>query len=151
MWVSSFTLSAAPPQGRDPLATTEPQSRSRPFGEENKCISQQKPKDQKDNMARSDCLLRGGGITKVRFRPVCLADKEMSTRLVEMYTSWPTANKGAWHQSIRSSIPGRYKKFVSTPKHPDQLQTPIRLVPRGPSLGVKRLVHEVNQSCLSSA
>jgi len=94
--VSSCTLSAASPQGRDPLANIEPQSRSRPFGEENKCISQQKPMDQKDNMVRSVCLLRGESITKVR--PVFLAGKEISTNaisLVEMYIRWPTANKGA--------------------------------------------------------
>lgn len=133
MWVSSFTLSAASPQERDPLATIEPQSRSRPFGEENKCtrISQQKPKDQKDNMARTVRLLRGGGITMVRFRTVCLAGKEMSTntiRPLEMYIRWPTANKGAWHPSIHSSIPGMYKKFVSTPKHPDQMGVSPRLL-----------------------
>jgi len=30
-------------------------------------------------------------------------------------------------------------------------QAPIHLVPWDPSLGVKRLVHEANQTCLSSA
>jgi hypothetical protein len=82
-------------------------------------------------MARAVLLLRSGGITKVRFRPVCSAGKEMSTnavRPVEVYIRWPTANKGALHPRIHSSIPGRYKKFVSTPKHPDQLGVSPRLL-----------------------
>jgi hypothetical protein len=77
-------------------------------------LPHQTPKGQHDDMARSVCLLRGGGITKVPLRPVCLAGKEMSTnatRPVEMWIKWPTANNGAWHLSIRSSIPGRYKKL----------------------------------------
>ena len=55
-----------------------------PLEKKRNVYPQRKPKDQRVSMARSVCLLGGGGITKGRFRPVCLAGKEMSTNAIRL-------------------------------------------------------------------